>query len=221
MHQEAASAVTLVHGAGGAGAALAAHPDGDGVGFTGSWEVGVAIRRATVEQTGKVLALEMGGKNATIVREDADVERAVAGILSSVLWSCGQRCTATSRVLVHASRYEEVRALLCQGIDESAPGDPRDLETVLGPLATEQGQRRFDALRDERAGLRLRAEGKLGEDRSPGWWVRPRLYEVEDVEAARERIEREVFGPELLLERVDDDEGLVYIDSLDGYEDDT
>src|SRR5207302_237892 len=89
----------LVQGGPAVGAALGAHPAVDGVLFTGSWSVGQAIERANQGQT-KLLALEMGGKNAAVVLADADVEKAAYDVLFSAFVSAGQRCTAASRAIV-------------------------------------------------------------------------------------------------------------------------
>src|SRR3989454_7784152 len=89
----------LVQGGPAAGAALSAHPGVDAVLFTGSWGVGQAIQRANQGQT-KLLALEMGGKNAALVLADADLEKAAYDVLFSAFVSAGQRCTAASRAVV-------------------------------------------------------------------------------------------------------------------------
>src|SRR4051794_23943891 len=92
-------AFNLVQGPGPVGAKLATHPGVDGVLFTGSWSVGLAIERATHGQT-KILALEMGGKNAALVLRDADLDKAIYDVLFSAFVSAGQRCTAASRLIV-------------------------------------------------------------------------------------------------------------------------
>src|SRR5204862_5965553 len=124
----------LVQGGPSVGAALAAHPGVDGVLFTGSWNVGLAIQRACLGQA-KMLALEMGGKNAAIVLADADFDKAVYDVLFSAFVSAGQRCTAASRAIVvgDARRFAKRIGQLASGL---SIGHPLDDGVFMGPLAS-------------------------------------------------------------------------------------
>lgn len=194
--------IQLLQGGGALGAALAASPKVDAVAFTGSYRVGVAIRRACVEQTGKLLALEMGGKNTAIVLEDADVEATAAMIASAAFATTGQRCTATSRVLVAPAIADALIGALEREAYRWTPGDPFAEATRMGPLATPNAQQQFVAAQGALSGLRTVVEGGAAPALGSGCWVLPAVHEVVDVSAARPRVSEELFGPELLIERV-------------------
>jgi succinylglutamic semialdehyde dehydrogenase len=132
----------LVQGGPSVGAALAAHAGVDGVLFTGSWKVGLAIQRACLGQT-KILALEMGGKNAALVLADADFDKAVYDVLFSAFVSAGQRCTAASRAIVvgDARRFAQRIAQLAQQL---SIGHPFDDGVFMGPLASPAALENFE-----------------------------------------------------------------------------
>src|SRR3954462_7694032 len=139
-------AFNLVQGPGPVGAKLATHPGVDGVLFTGSWAGGPAIEPATHGQT-KILALEMGGKNAALVLRDADSDKALYDVLFSAFASAGQRCTAASRLIVEgpperADWFAQRIAALAKGI---SIGHPLDSGVFMGPLASETALARFEA----------------------------------------------------------------------------
>src|SRR5437764_7487420 len=124
----------LVQGGGAVGAALGAHPAVDGVLFTGSWSVGQAIERANQGQT-KLLALEMGGKNAAVVLADADVEKAAYDVLFSAFVSAGQRCTAASRAIV-VGDARAFAARIAKLAEKLSIGHPLDDGVFMGPPAS-------------------------------------------------------------------------------------
>ncbi len=196
----------LLQGGGNVGAALVEHAGVDAVAFTGSYGVGVAIRRATAHQTGKLLALEMGGKNAAVVLGDADVARAAADIASAALSTTGQRCTATSRVIADDRIADELSDRIAEHFRAVRVGDPRDESFDMGPLATSAARDRFVAAQSQLAGLRTVVAGGAASASTPGWWVRPAMHEVVDAGIAAPRIGEELFGPEVLVERVAGDE---------------
>ena len=109
-----AGVVNIVHGGGGAvGERLVKHPDVRVISLTGSRETGVKVLEAAAEGL-KHVHLELGGKNAIIVMDDADIDLALEGILWSAFGTSGQRCTATSRVIVHESLYDTLAARLVE-----------------------------------------------------------------------------------------------------------
>src|SRR5882672_2157824 len=132
----------LVQGGPAVGAALSAHREVDGVLFTGSWAVGQAIQKANLGQT-KLLALEMGGKNAAIVLGDADPDKAAYDVLFSAFVSAGQRCTAASRAIVvgDARRFARRIAQLAQQL---SIGHPLDGDVFMGPLASPVALEKFE-----------------------------------------------------------------------------
>jgi aldehyde dehydrogenase (NAD+) len=195
--------INIVHGAGEVvGQRLLEHPDVRVVSFTGSKEVGVHVAR-TAADTLKHVHLELGGKNAIIVMDDADVDNAVEGILWSAFGTSGQRCTAASRVIVHERVYDELAGKLVARAEKMRLGDGLDPSVDVGPLinraAIEKVHRYTEIGRDEGAtvltgGERWSEGGEL--------FYRPTVFgDVErDMRVARE----EIFGPTTSLIRCRD-----------------
>src|SRR5712692_9069331 len=188
----------LVQGPGPVGAALAAHPGVDGALFTGSWAVGQAIQRACLGQT-KMLALEMGGKNAALVLRDADLDKAVYDAVFSAFVSAGQRCTAASRLIVEGppARADALAARIAAAAQRLSIGHPLRDGVFMGPLASEAALAKF------LAGVSKAAETVL-EPRplSPGGlrgsYVTPGVHRVRERKgSAYER--EELFGPDLAV----------------------
>src|SRR3990172_4372948 len=140
-----AGVLNLVHGFGEeAGAALVAHPDVDLVSFTGSSEVGrqVAVRCA---QDWRRVSLEMGGKNAILVMEDADLDLAVEGAVWGACGTTGQRCTAASRLIVHQKVVREFTERLVSAVTRLCLGDGLKPETDVGPIINKAQLKRVDS----------------------------------------------------------------------------
>lgn len=197
--------VNLVHGSGAVvGQALAEHPDVAGVSFTGSNAVGRAIA-AAASGRGAKYQLEMGGKNAVIVLEDADLERAADLVVSGAMKSAGQKCTATSKVIVQRSVKDTFTRLLLRRLREIRLGDGMDARTYMGPLATRA--QRDSVLRHielgSQEGARLLFGGSIPADEalSHGYYVQPTLFDqvTPDMALARE----EIFGPVLAIMEAD------------------
>lgn len=191
----------MVHGRGDVGAALANHEGIDGLVFTGSYETGRRIRKATFDQPHKKISLELGGRNPAVVLDDADLDQAAREIALGALLTSGQRCTATSRVIATTGIYDELAERLSAIFAAVTPGDPLDESTFMGPLATAAQRDRFFALLE-----RAKSEGAevLVESRPlpGGAFVTPSLYAVKGDEAY---LREELFGPHVDLERADDD----------------
>jgi alpha-ketoglutaric semialdehyde dehydrogenase len=177
--------LNVVHGLGGeAGPPLVEHEDVDLVSFTGSAETGRWINEHGGRRLAKVV-LELGGKNALVVCDDADLDRAVEWSLASAFSNAGQRCAAASRLIVFDAVYEEFRARVVAGAEAYEAGpviSEESLERILGAL---------DGAHVLAGGERL--------DR-PGWWLAPTV--VEDVPADDDLSCRELFGPVTILYRV-------------------
>jgi len=193
-----AGVFNLVQGPGPVGALLASHPRVDAVLFTGSWNVGQAIQRACLGQT-KLLALEMGGKNAAIVLRDADLDKAVYDAVFSAFVSAGQRCTAASRLVVEGppARADAIAARVAAAAQRLSIGHPLRDGVFMGPLASEAAVEKFFA------GVRSAPEAIL-EPRplSPGGlrgcYATPGVHRVrERTGSAYER--EELFGPDLAV----------------------
>jgi aldehyde dehydrogenase (NAD+) len=195
--------IQLVQGRGEtAGKALVEHPGVPVVSFTGSTATGALIGE-TCGRMHKRLSLEMGGKNAMIVMDDADLDLALEGVLWGAFGTTGQRCTATSRLLLHRRIHDRFLARVAEAADRLVLGDGRRKGTQVGPLihqAARDKVERYVALgRDE--GLELVTGGKR--PRSPrlarGWFYRPTIFAGA---TPRSRLAREeIFGPVLTVLR--------------------
>ena len=195
-----AGVVNVVHGFGEeAGEALVRHPDAPVITFTGSRETGVAVTKAAADRL-KHVHLELGGKNAIIVMDDADVDLAVEGIVWSAFGTTGQRCTAASRVIVHEAVYGELQTKLVAAAEGLRIGPGWEDETDVGPLinaaALEKvhGYTRIGS--DEGARLLTGGEAVDG----GGFYYRPTVFA--DVEPGMRIAQEEIFGPTTALIRV-------------------
>jgi len=186
--------VNIVTGAGKTGQAVVEHPDVDKVAFTGSTEVGRQIARA-VAGTRKKLTLELGGKAANIVFEDAPLDQAVEGIVNGIFFNQGHVCCAGSRLLVQESVYDEVLAALKRRMARLRVGDPLDKNTDVGAINSAAQLARIRELSE--AGT---AEG--AERWSPpcdlpdrGFWFAPTIFT--GVSQSHRIAREEIFGPVL------------------------
>ena len=189
------------------GAALVEHPLVRAVAFTGGEAAGMAIGAVTGRRFIPT-TLELGGKSANIVFEDADVHRAANGIVGGIFAASGQTCVAGSRLVVHRSIASEVVDRVLMIAKAARIGDPMDLSTQVGPVTTEQQLGKILRHIDDakRAGAEVllgggRAVGGICED---GWFVQPTIFAGVDpgMRLARE----EVFGPVLAVMLFDTEE---------------
>src|SRR5437870_1847713 len=136
--------VQLVHGQGSVvGRALVEHPDVPVISFTGSTETGASIG-ATCGRMHKRLSLEMGGKNRMTVMDDADLDLALEGVLWGAFGTTGQRCTATSRLIVHERVHDRLLQMLCDRAGRLRLGPGRDERTDVGPLLNEDARKKVE-----------------------------------------------------------------------------
>jgi aldehyde dehydrogenase (NAD+) len=198
----------LVTGTGPAvGSAIAGHPGVDMVSFTGSTRTGAAISRAAADRIAKV-SLELGGKSANVVLEDADVVKAVKVGVGNAFLNSGQTCTAWTRMLVHRSHYDEAVELAAKTAAGYTLGDPFDAATRLGPLASAAQKERVRGF-IERATARLVAGGLDAPVPAQGHFVAPTVFA--DVDPDSELAQEEIFGPVLSIIGFDDDDEAVAI----------
>ncbi|MGP3922594.1 aldehyde dehydrogenase family protein [Streptomyces sp. 8N616] len=195
-----------------AGQALVAHPDVDMISFTGSTAVGKRIARSAGETMKRTL-MELGGKGAAIVLEDADekvIKSAIGAVGSTWSFHSGQICTAPTRVLVHRSLYEKVVAGLQHYASALTVGDPVDNSTIVGPLISADQRDRVEAYiagaRDQ--GARLAAGGERPETKT-GFYVAPTL--LTDVTPGMTVAQEELFGPVVVAIPYDDEDAAVRI----------
>ena len=198
--------VTVVHGFGEtAGEALVRHPDVPVITFTGSRETGVAVTKAAADHL-KHVHLELGGKNAIVVLDDADLDLAVEGIVWSAFGTSGQRCTAASRVIAQAGVYEELQRRLVERAEAMrlGPGweDSTDLGPVINKAAIEKIHSYTQIGRDEGAQLLTGGEIAADGDLAKGFFYRPTIFG--GVEAGMRIAQEEIFGPTTALIRVAD-----------------
>lgn len=211
--------VNLVHGYGEeAGAPLVRHPGVNLVSFTGSTEIGREVARACAE-TYKKVSLEMGGKNAIIVMDDAEVDLAVDGALWGAFGTSGQRCTATSRVIVH----EAVLKSFTQGFVERAKGlrlgSGLDERVDVGPVINERQLHRIHEYTGigKKEGARVLIGGEIareGELRK-GFFYKPTIFG--DVEPGMRIAREEIFGPSVSVLRAGSLEEAVEISNSTTY----
>ncbi len=193
--------LNIIQGRGVIGAELSAHQDVNGVIFTGSYETGRKIRQATFDQPHKKVCLELGGKNPAVILDDADLEQATREILLGALLTSGQRCTATSRVIVTAGIANELKTNLINAFKRIRPLNPLDEDCFMGPLANEASRDRFMKLlqqaKEQGAEPWVESECISG-----GAFVTPSIYGVRGDEPY---LKHELFGPHISMQIVDDD----------------
>ncbi len=201
--------VSVLPGGPDAGEALVRHPGVDKIAFTGSSATGSRIAAICGEQLKRV-SLELGGKSAAIILDDADIGKTVTGLKTAGLMNNGQACVAQTRILVSEKRRDEVVDALADMMAGLQVGDPADEATDVGPLVAQRQQRRVqDYIRAGRAeGARI----VVGGEDSPadrGWYVRPTLFvdATNDMRIARE----EIFGPVLTVLTFRDEDDAVRI----------
>ncbi len=203
-----AGVLNLVQGPGPVGARLVESPDVDGVLFTGSYKTGVAIRRATLEQTGKLLALEMGGKNTSVIFDDANLDQTLHEITLASFLTTGQRCSATSRVVCHSSIVDTFVERFAELIDRVTTGDPLTADAFMGPLINKPAFERFLAAQADDEGGKLepiRRGGAALED-ADGYFVRPGLWRAIEWDRSGSHQAEEIFGPDVVVYTFDDEE---------------
>ena len=201
-----AGVVNIVHGLGEvAGDALVRHPGVRVITFTGSRETGVAVTKAAAD-TLKHVHLELGGKNAIIVLDDADVDLAVQGILWSAFGTSGQRCTAASRVIAHEAVYDALQSKLVAAAERLRLGPGWEEDTDIGPVinraAIEKIHSYTEIGRDEGARILTGGEVATEGDLANGFYYRPTVFG--DVDPQMRVAQEEIFGPATSLIKVRD-----------------
>ncbi|BBY96653.1 aldehyde dehydrogenase family protein [Mycolicibacterium fallax] len=189
------------------GAALTVSPDVDMVTFTGSTPTGRAIMAAASETLKKVF-LELGGKSAAIILDDAELNMATIFAAFSMVTHAGQGCALTSRLLVPRSRRDEIVEMIKTHFSHVRYGDPNEPTTYMGPLISEKQRDKVDAMvqRAVAAGATLVTGGQK---QGPGFFYTPTL--LADVDPDSEIAQEEVFGPVLAVIAYDDDDDAVRI----------
>ncbi|MEY3385933.1 MAG: hypothetical protein RIR53_744 [Bacteroidota bacterium] len=194
-----AGVFNVIHGDAEAGSALVEHPQVRVVGFTGSTHTGNAIA-ARCGQLNKKVSLEMGGKNAQIVMDDADLDLALDGVLWGAFGTTGQRCTATSRLILHESVHDEFVRRLVDAASTIVLGDGRKPGSQVGPVIN---QRQLDKILSYieigRTEGRCVAGGErdMEGDKARGYFVKPTIFV--DIQPHHRMFQEEIFGPVLSI----------------------
>jgi acyl-CoA reductase-like NAD-dependent aldehyde dehydrogenase len=203
--------VSVLPGGVAVGELLVAHGGVDKVSFTGSTAAGRAVAAVCGANLTKV-SLELGGKSAAIILEDAAPEKVAAGVRSASLSNSGQICNALTRVLVPAARHDEYVDALASEMTKLRVGDPSDPATQMGPLVSQRQQQRVRDYIDigQREGARLVIGGTdLPDGLERGWYVKPTLFAAANntMRIARE----EIFGPVITVIPYRDEDDAVAI----------
>lgn len=201
-----AGALNIVTGLGEeAGASLSSHPDINFITFTGSNEVGVLIQKAAAQHAVKCV-LELGGKSAHIVFDDARIELAIPSIVKGIVYNSGQTCTAGSRLLVQQGIYDEFMQALAEEFKKTRVGTP-DMDLTCGPVINKQQFERVNKYieKGKTQNLHILAEGVVdNEVPSGGFYITPTLFSAphHDFDLLKE----EIFGPVLVAVPFDTEE---------------
>jgi aldehyde dehydrogenase (NAD+) len=195
--------VNIVHGGGGeVGNAIVGHPDVDLISFTGSTAIGKNISKIAAD-TLKRVSLELGGKNAQIVMDDADLDLALDGVLWGAFGTTGQRCTATSRLIVHEKIYDSFLSMLIKRTNALKLGDGLLPDSQVGPCVNKGQQESVQSYVDIgiKEGAKLVAGGKIATEGalSKGWFHQPTIFS--DVTPEMRIAKEEIFGPVLSVIR--------------------
>ena len=191
-----AGVVNVLPGAGATGAVLVRHPGLDKVAFTGSTEVGREIQR-TLAGTGTRLTLELGGKAANVIFDDAPIDQAVEGIVNGIFFNQGHVCCAGSRLLVQESVYDEVIAKLQRRLGTLRMGDPLDKNTDLGAINSAEQLARVRELSDIGEAEGAHRWSPVCPIPERGYWFPPTVFT--DVTQSSRIARDEVFGPVLAV----------------------
>jgi acyl-CoA reductase-like NAD-dependent aldehyde dehydrogenase len=203
---------TVLTGDGSTGAALAAHPGVDKISFTGSTEVGQEIQRAAAGNL-KRLTLELGGKSANIVLDDADLDAATAGAMNATFRNQGEVCTAGARLVAHESVADTLVERLAERVSAIRLGRGLDEGTDMGPLVSARQRERvldlYASARNDGARTVVGGGSATVDDYADGFFVQPTIFDAttNDMRINRE----EIFGPAVAVVRVADEEEAVRI----------
>ena len=208
--------LSVVPGGAETGRALTANPLVDKYTFTGSSAVGKEVGRLAAEKL-KPCTLELGGKSAAIILEDADVDSALPMLLFSGLMNSGQACVAQTRILVPRSRYEEIVEKIGAAVAAMPVGLPDDPGAVIGPLISEKQRERVEGYiaKGTQEGARLVTGGGRPEGLDSGYYVQPTVFA--DVDNSMTIAREEIFGPVLAVIPYENEEDAIRIANESDY----
>ncbi len=194
----------LVQGMGETGRRLVTHKNVDGVLFTGSYETGLKIKEATLHDYWKILALEMGGKNSTLVCADADIDKAIYESVIGVYLSTGQRCSCTSRIFVDKSRVDQFTEKFYEQSKKLSIGHWSE-NPFMGPLINAKSLDTYVRFQDiaVREGSERIMRGKPLDLERKGHYVTPSIYRVNQYDPSSTYQNTEIFGPNAAIYSMD------------------
>jgi aldehyde dehydrogenase (NAD+) len=177
-----------------AGEHLISHPDVDRVSFTGSTQAGKRVAEICARDLRRC-TLELGGKSAALILDDADVEVTVTGLRDKAFRNNGQTCTNQTRILVPRSRLDEFTDALCEMVSSMTVGDPTDPATDIGPLVSQRQRERVETYIavGQEEGAKLAVGGGRPAGFNTGWYVEPTVFT--DVDNSMRIAREEIFGP--------------------------
>jgi succinylglutamic semialdehyde dehydrogenase len=213
-----AGVFNMVHGEGETGRRLVAHELVDGILFTGSYEVGLKIKQETLNHYWKILALEMGGKNATVVWDDADIEKAVYETLVGAYMSSGQRCACTSRIILHDKIADQFTDKFYQAAKKLTIGH-WSKNPFMGPLINSAAVDKYIRFQEmaNRENCESLMRGKALETDYKGYYVTPSIHLVKSFDPNSIYQKTEIFGPNVAVYRSSDFENTMNIVNSTGY----
>lgn len=208
----------LVQGRVETGKRLTTHEGVDGVLFTGSYEVGLKIKQDTLTHHWKMLALEMGGKNATIVWDDAHLEKALYESLIGSFLSAGQRCSCTSRIILHSRIYDQFMERFYKNAKKIKIGHWKE-NAFMGPLISADSVEKYLRFQEiaKREGAESVMRGKSLDLPHKGHYVTPSIYAVKEFDPKSIYQKSEIFGPNVSVFKVDDFEQALEINNSTGF----
>jgi betaine-aldehyde dehydrogenase len=208
--------LSVVPGGAETGRALTANPLVDKYTFTGSSAVGKEVGKLAAEKL-KPCTLELGGKSAAIILEDADIDSTLPMLLFAGLMNSGQACVAQTRILAPRSRYEEIVTKLAAAVEAMPVGLPDDPGAVIGPLITETQRERVEGYikKGQEEGARLVTGGGRPEGLDSGYFVSPTVFA--DVDNSMTIAQEEIFGPVLSVIPYDTEEDAIRIANDSAY----
>lgn len=208
----------MVQGTVATGKKLTTHESIDGVLFTGSYEVGLKIKQDTIQHFRKILALEMGGKNATIVWKDANLKKALYESLVGSFLSSGQRCSCTSRILLHKDIYEEFVERFYQNAKKIKIGHWKE-DVFMGPLISTDSVEKYIRFQEiaKREGGESLMRGKVLDLPFKGNYVTPSINLISQFDPKSVYQKTEIFGPNVSIYKVEDFDEALEINNSTGF----
>lgn len=208
----------LIQGDGETGRKIVAHEGVDGILFTGSYEVGLKIKQETLNHYWKILALEMGGKNATVVWKDAEINKAIYESLIGAYLSSGQRCSGTSRIIVHPDIADQFTDRFYEAAKKLTIGHWQD-NPFMGPLINSAAVEKYVRFQEiaNRENCESLMRGKQIDVRTKGHYVTPSIHLVKKFDPNSVYQKSEIFGPNVAIYQSRDFDETMKIVNSTGY----